>query len=158
MRADSLSFERTMDAHLTGRAIRYVAYVVGALVLLIVAVALFAPLFLDTPAVERELQAKLSQWVHGEVAWESLSIRLLPSPRGALSKVRVEIPGVAEVRAEQVNAHLRLLPFFRGSAEIAEVSLSKPVVRLKVARPVSAEKEPREESTAGPVGRYRAAI
>src|SRR5262245_15452161 len=148
MRADSLSFEPTMNAQLTARAIRYAAYVVGALVLLVVAVALVAPLFLDTPAVERELQAKLSQLVRGEVAWESLSIRLLPSPRGALSKVRVEIPGVAEVRAEQVNAHLRLLPLFRGSAEIAEVSLSKPIVRLNVARSASSEKKAREESKA----------
>src|SRR5262249_10911218 len=59
---------------------------------------------------------------------------------------------------EQVNAHLRLLPLFRGSAEIAEVSLSQPVVRLQVARAASAQKEPREESTAGPVERYRAVI
>jgi hypothetical protein len=147
-----------MDAHLTARAIRYAAYGAGALVLLVVTLALVAPLFLDTPAVERELQAKLSQLVRGEVEWEQLSIRLLPSPRGALSKVRVEIPGVAEVRAEQVNAHLRLLPLFRGSAEIAEVSLSKPVVRLKVARSASSEKKARDEPKAGPVERYRAVV
>ena len=147
-----------MDSHFTIRAARYAAYVAAALLFLIVAFALVLPVFLDTPAVERELQAKLSQLVRGEVAWESLSIRLLPSPRGALSKVHVEIPGVAEVRAEQVNAHLRLLPLFHGRAEIAQVGLSKPVVRLQVARSASSGKEVREESKAGPVEGYRAVI
>ena len=147
-----------MDPHLKIRAVRYAAYVVAALVLLIVAAALVVPIFLDTPAVERELQAKLSRLVHGKVAWERLSIRLLPSPRGALSKVQVEIPGMAEVRAERVDAHLRLLPLFRGSAEIAEVSLSKPVVRLRIAQPGPAGEARDEEPEAGPVETYRAAI
>ena len=121
------------------RAARYAAYAAAALAVLVFAPALLLPLFLDTPAVEHELQAKLSQFIRGEVAWEKLSIRLLPSPRGALSKVRVEIPGLAEVRAEQIDAHLRLLPLLRGRAEIASVSLAHPEVRLEIAPPAAAK-------------------
>src|SRR5262245_51577515 len=108
MRRDSLSFGHIMSGALTrdrlARAARYGAYAAGILVALLVLAALVVPAFLDTPAVERQLQAKLSQAVHGEVAWERLSIRLLPSPRGSLSKVRAEIPGVASVSADQADA------------------------------------------------------
>src|SRR5882672_4707254 len=158
MRRDSLSFAHIMGAHLTVRAARYAVYAAVALVLVLVAIVLVAPLFLDTPAVERALKAKLSQMVQGEVAWEKLSIHLLPSPRGALSAFRAEIPGVASVRAERVDARLRLLPLLRGSAEIASISLSRPAVRISPVAKKAAEEAPPEEKKSGPVMGYRSAI
>src|SRR5882672_6130148 len=158
MRRDSLSFAHIMGAHLTVRAARYAVYAAVALVLVLVAIVLVAPLFLDTPAVERALKAKLSQMVQGEVAWEKLSIHLLPSPRGALSAFRAEIPGVASVRAERVDARLRLLPLLRGSAEIASISLFRPAVRISPVAKKAAEEAPPEEKKSDPVMGYRSAI
>ena len=137
------------------RAARYAGYAALALVALAVAAALVAPAFLDTQRVEDEIQAKLSEAVQGTVAWESLSIRLLPSPRGALRVVRVDIPGTANLRAAEVDVLLRFLPLLRGRAEIASVSLSKPVIALKIA-PSSPAKSAREAP--GPLEAYRAAI
>ena len=140
------------------RAARYAAYGAIGLVALVAAAALVLPAFLDTQRVEAELQAKLSEAVHGEVAWEKLEIRLLPSPRGALSNMRAEIPGTASLRAAEVEAHLRLLPLLRGRAEIASVSLSNPVIALEIAPPPSGKKKPREEAPLDPVEVYRSAI
>src|SRR5882672_11297933 len=145
MRRDSLSFAHIMGAHLTVRAARYAVYAAVALVLVLVAIVLVAPLFLDTPAVERALKAKLS-------------IHLLPSPRGALSAFRAEIPGVASVRAERVDARLRLLPLLRGSAEIASISLFRPAVRISPVAKKAAEEAPPEEKKSDPVMGYRSAI
>jgi AsmA-like protein len=129
------------------RTARYAAYAAGAFVVLVVAAALALPAFLDTPAMERDLQAKLSEAVHGEIAWDKLTLRVLPSPRGSLSRVRADIPGVASIRAEQVDAHLRLLSLLRGRAEIAAVSLSKPAIRLEIVpeKEKPAKKEPRAD-------------
>jgi hypothetical protein len=138
------------------RAARYATYAAIALVVLVVAAALVIPAVIDMRRVEAELQAKLSEWVHGEVAWEKLEIRLLPSPRGALSRVRAEIPGVANVRAAEVEARLRLLPLLRGRAEIASVILSDPVIVLEIAQSSSGEE--REEAPIDPVEAYRSAI
>jgi hypothetical protein len=147
-----------MSGHPTVRAVRYAAYCVAALVVVLVAAALAVPAFLDTPAVERELKQKLSQAVQGEIAWEKLSIRLLPSPRGSLSKVVAEIPGVASVRAESVDARLRLLPLLRGRAEIASVNLEKPSIRLRVAASGPPESAKPEEAGATPVETYRSVV
>src|SRR5262245_13895571 len=156
MRRDSLSSGRIMNADRTRARLVRAAYVAGAVVVLVVLAALLVPLFLDTPAVERQLKAKLSQAVHGDVAWERLSVRLLPSPRGSLSGVKAEIPGVASVGAAQVDAHLRLWPLLHGSAEVASVTLVKPVVRLHIAP--SGDTETEEQPEAGPLDAYRAAV
>jgi hypothetical protein len=140
------------------RAARYAAYGAATLAVLVVAAALLVPLFLDAPAVERELKAKLSQLVQGDVAWEKLSIRLLPSPRGSLTKVRAEIPGAASVSARQVDAHLRLWPLLHGRAEIAAVSLEKPAVRLRIAPSAGAGQRKKEETAANPVEGYRSVV
>lgn len=140
------------------RAARTAAYAALALVALIVAAALVLPAFLNTRRVEAELQAKLSQAVHGEVAWQKLEIRLLPSPRGALSDLRAEIPGTARVRAARVEARLRLLPLLRGRAEITSVSLSKPVIALEIAPPSTGKKKPGDEAPADPVEAYRSVV
>jgi AsmA-like protein len=139
-------------------AARYAAYAAIAIVALAVAAAFVVPAFLDTKQVGAELEAKLSQAVHGTVAWEKLEIRLLPSPRGALGKVRVEIPETASLRAEAADAHLRLLPLLRGRAEIASVSLSKPEIRLEIAPPQPARGKPRGEAPIDPVEGYHSAI
>jgi len=144
---------------LVTRAGRYAVYGAGAVLVAVAAAALLVPAFLDMPAMERELKAKLSQALNGEIAWEKLSIRLLPSPRGSLSKVRAEIPGVASVRAEQLDAHLRLLPLLHGRAEIASVSLSKPEISLDIGAPSPAAKEePRATARRDPVESYRGAV
>jgi uncharacterized protein involved in outer membrane biogenesis len=145
-----------MGGHLAIRALRYGAYGAAALVVLLVAAALVVPMFLDTPAVERELKAKLSQMAHGEIAWDELSIRLLPSPRGALGRARVEIPGTLSLRAERIDVKLQLLPLLRGRAEVASVSALKPVIRLDVAP--SPARKTAEEAPSDPVAAYRSAV
>ena len=155
MGAKSLSFGNPGMRKAVIRSARYVAYFAGAVVALLLAAALILPEFLDMPAVESELQAKLSQAAHGTITWEKLSIRLLPSPRGALRKVLAEIPGVANVRAEQVDVHLRLLPLFRGRAEIASVAVSKPEIRLDIA---PGKAKPQEQTRRDPVEAYRTSV
>ena len=140
------------------RAARFAAYGALALLALLVTAALVIPTLLDTQVVEEELQGKLSQMLRGNITWEKLEIRLLPTPRGALSRVRAEIPEAASVRAEEVEVLLRLLPLLRGRADIATLSLSKPVIELEIAPKPPAKGKPREESRADPVEAYRSII
>ena len=138
------------------RAARYAAYGAFALIALAVIAALVIPALLDTRMVKAELQGKLSQMLRGNITWEKLEIRLLPTPRGALSRVRAEIPETMSVRAEEVEVLLHLLPLLRGRADIASLSLSKPVIELEIALPATGK--PGEESRADPVESYRSII
>ena len=139
------------------RAARYAAYGAALVLVVLVAAALVIPEFLDRRGVEAELQAGLSQAIHGKVSWDELHIRILPAPHGALRQLRAEIPATASVRAEEVDAYLHLLPLLRGKAEIASVRLSKPEVRIDLA-PSAPRTKPAEEAPVNLLDRYRTAV
>ena len=140
------------------RAVRYGAYVVAGLALLLVAAALIIPELLDRPKMAAEIQAKLSKAVGGEVRWEDFSLRILPSPHGNLRGLRVQT-AAATLTTDDATIALRLWPLFLGRAEVASVHVAKPVLRLTV---VPAASVPEEAQTApppkDPMAAYRSAM
>jgi len=116
-----------------GRAVRYFAYLIAAFIVVVAAATFFLPEFLDSPAVRSQIQGKLSQAVGGEVSWESLSVQILPAPRGILHRARVEIPAVVVVRAERMEVRLLFWPLLHGRAEITAVSVARPEIRIDIA-------------------------
>lgn len=140
-----------------GKALRYAVYCVALLGALLVAAALFLPDVLDTPRVRAEIQRVLSEAVRGEVAWDELSVRILPSPHASLRMARLEIPRVASVRAEEAEARLRLRPLFHGRVEITSVAVTRPVIRISVV-PAPADKPKKAAPAADIVGAYRSVM
>ena len=72
---------------------RRLAWGFGALAFALAALVALALALVDAPAVQAELQRRLSEALGGQVTWDSLSIALLPAPHGELRRVRVDIPG-----------------------------------------------------------------
>ena len=101
------------------RALRVALYALGVTLLLVVALILGATVLLDIPAVKTQVEHKLSYALKGEVAWDAVHIRLLPTPRAVLQGVCVNLPGHIDATVEHAQAQLRLLPLFLGHAEIA---------------------------------------
>jgi len=126
------------------KAARYAAYCAAALAAAAIAAALILPEILDTPAVGAGIKRKLSESVQGEVAWDGLRIRILPSPRGVLRQARVEIPGRVSMRAEEIEARLLFWPLLRGRAEITSVSVVRPEIRIDIATSPPAEGQTKE--------------
>lgn len=135
-------------------------YCAIALIAIVVTAAFILPEFLDSPAVRAEIQRKLSETVQGEVAWDDLSIRILPSPRGVLRRAQVKIPGIASVRAEQVEARLLFWPLLRGRAEITTLSVVRPEIRIDIASSPPADGTKKAEDAGGPdpVAIYRSVM
>ena len=143
-----------------GRAIRYFGYLTAAFVVVVAAAAILLPEILDRPAVRSEIQGRLSRIVGGEVAWEKLSIRILPSPRGVLQRARIEIPGVANARAEEIDVHLQFWPLLHGRVEIVAVSVVRPEIRIDIAPSPPADGQTKEvdASSPDPVAIYRSVM
>ena len=140
------------------KAARYSLYGAVALLVAVVSAAFILPEVLDSPAVRAEIQRKLSEVVQGDVAWDDLNIRILPSPRGVLRKAWVELPGIASVRAERIDARLLFWPLLRGRAEITTVSVVRPEIRIDIAPAQTAGKSGEEGADKDPVAAYRSAI
>ena len=114
------------------RAVRYLAWLAAAIVVLVVAAALILPQILDLPTVKAELQRKLSEAVQGEVAWEDLGIRILPSPRAIVRKARIGIPRLLEVSTDELAVRLAFWPLLLGRAEVVSVTLLRPAISLDI--------------------------
>jgi len=142
------------------RLARYFTYCAAALIAIVIAAAFILPELLDSPTVRAEIQRKLSEAVRGEVAWDDLSIRILPSPRGILRKARVVIPGIASVHADQIDARLLFWPLLRGRAEITTVGIVRPEIRIDIATspPVDGAKKVEDASGLDPVAIYHSVM
>lgn len=111
----------------------------GAIALAAVLLVVLGPVLVDTPAVRAEIQRRLAAALHGQVTWQSLTVRLFPSPHGELRGLRIDIPGRLAAAADEVKVDLRLWPLFRGSAELSSVTLRKPSIELPPSGAASAE-------------------
>ena len=124
---------------------RWLTYALTALIVALVAVALIAPHFIDTPAARAEIQRRLDEALGGQISWQALEVRLLPVPHGELRQVRIAIPGKLAADAERVQVNLRIWPLLLGRAEIAAVTLDKPRIRIVAAGGADAQKEEKKE-------------
>src|SRR5262245_45726089 len=132
-----------------------IAIVTGVVVsCLLIAVLFGAPALLRAPWVRVQLEHELSQQLGGHITWQSLQVRLLPSPRALLGGLRFEVPGTVSAGIMEATVYLRLLPLLRGHPEIKSVSAFKPAVKIRV----TAASPPTGAPATNPVAAYRSAL
>jgi len=112
------------------RALRWTAWLAAGAVVLLAAAALSLPYLIDSTAVQRELEHRVSTALHGQVSWESLELRLLPVPRGDLHRARLSIPGTLEASVARAEIELKLRPLLAGQVEIAAIRISQPTLSV----------------------------
>src|SRR5688572_13371300 len=132
--------------------LKRLAWGIVALLLAASALLVVGDWLLGTPAVKAAVQQRVSAALGGQIAWDDLELRLLPVPRAELRKVRIEIPEVVALRADQVDAYLRLRPLLRGQVEVASFSVRHPEIR------VAASRTRKEDGPLDPVAAYRRAV
>jgi uncharacterized protein involved in outer membrane biogenesis len=97
----------------------------------------------DTPKIRAQLAEKLSGVVNGHVSWETLKIRLLPRPHAEIRAVHVALPNLLTLDVGTAQVQIRLLPLFRGRAEVQAITLERPSVDVWISS--GAKPEPREQ-------------
>ncbi|GGF59841.1 cell envelope biogenesis protein AsmA [Azorhizobium oxalatiphilum] len=55
---------------------------------------------------------------------------LLPAPRIVLDRIQLSMPGTAALESERLTARLSLLPLLMGRAEVASVTLERPILTM----------------------------
>jgi len=136
------------------RAAGVFAFAAGALALGMIGLVLALPWLVDLPSVRVQLQQRLSAIAGGDVSWERLELRLLPTPRGVVEGMRLEMGPVLGARAARVEARLNLWALLRGRAELTSLTADGPQVRFA---PVPEGKpQTRREVAADALAVYRA--
>ncbi|HEX5093972.1 MAG TPA: AsmA-like C-terminal domain-containing protein [Burkholderiales bacterium] len=135
---------------LARRLWRYLLWTVAGVVALLVLAVGAAWVLVDQDWVQARVQRRLSEFAHGEIAWETLRIRLLPLPGATLTGGRAEIAGTVRVLLGEAEVDLRLLPLLSGRVEIARFRIDKPAARVQLPAESPAPASPPQESTDPP--------
>jgi AsmA protein len=114
--------------------LKWLAIIVGALVLLVVAAALALPFVLDTPALQAYVSQAATQALGRPVKFVSLSISVLPLPSVRLRGLQVaEDPAFGAgpfLTVGEGRIGIRLWPLFSGRVEMADLTLEEPRIAL----------------------------
>src|SRR5215469_4832046 len=146
-----------MLSHLP-KSLRWSLGIALGLFVLLTAAVLIGERLIDTPTIRAQLAAKLSRVLNGHVSWETLEIRLLPRPHAEIRGVHVALPNVLTLEVGRARVQIRLLPLFRGNAEVQAITLERPSVEVWISS--GAKGEPREQSSQPivPIELYRNAM
>jgi hypothetical protein len=124
-------------AHVTSprsrKVIRWSLGVFAGLLMLLVAAVWVAQWLIDTPSFRADLSQKLSAAVNGKVTWSGLDFRVLPRPHAVVRDAYFEMPNIVKVEVANVDVTLRLLPLFRGRAELQSIDILQPQVDVWIA-------------------------
>jgi hypothetical protein len=114
---------------------------------------------IDTPSVRADLSKKLSEAVNGQVTWQALEIRFFPLPHGIVRDAHFEIPNLVKVDVATADVTLRMLPLFRGNAELKSVTVLQPNVDVWIANSPDDSSDTGEKSTTkSPLEIYRSVM
>src|SRR5215469_5816297 len=146
-----------MLSHLP-KLLRWSLGIALGLFVLLTAAVLIGERLIDTPTIRAQLAAKLSRVLNGHVSWQTLEIRLLPRPHAEIRGVHVALPNVLTLEVGRAQVQIRLLPLFRGNAEVQAITLERPSVDFWISS--GAKREPREQSSQPivPIVLYRNAM
>ncbi|NLR96490.1 AsmA family protein [Rhizobium sp. P38BS-XIX] len=109
----------------------------GGLLVVVLFVALLAPLFIDWTDFRKNFEDQASRIIGKKVTVHgTVDARLLPFPSVTLHDVRVgqEADGTPLVQIAEFSMDAELAPFLSGEALIFDMRVSKPKVRLRLAK------------------------
>src|SRR4051812_43614833 len=111
-----------------------VARRVVATIIIVVALALLLPPFINVNRYRARMASSLSSAVGRPVKIGEVEMRLIPQPGFVMANVEIaddpEVSSEPILRAEQVIADLRLSSLWRGRLEIAKLSLKYPSLNV----------------------------
>jgi AsmA protein len=116
------------------RVMKKLLWIVAGLILILAAVVLVAPGFVDLGSFKRTYLPLVEDAIHRKVDVGEVRLRLVPAPSIRLSSLKVsdtpDFPDNTFFAAEQIQLRLKLWPLLRGRFEVTELILDKPVVNL----------------------------
>ena len=113
------------------------AYIVSALLTLLILVAVITPFFLDLNDYKSDIAAVVKDATGRDLAIDGdIAVSLLPVPTVKVARVRFSnLDGAAVpdmVRIGVVEASIALMPLFSGTIEVGSLAFVEPVIELEI--------------------------
>ncbi len=102
----------------------------ASVVLLLIALALLAPMLIEQKFIRGEIVRELSRSLNSEVQAGDVALSLLPRPCVVAHGVSLAFSSGASASIKKASVYLALLPLLRGDVQPAQVSLDTPEMNV----------------------------
>ena len=134
---------------LKGKHFCYAA-ISGFLAIVIIAVTVFVPIYLNSAGVKNKIQTAVQEkLVGGKVSYEKIDISLFPRPQVTIEGLRLAYPHTFRGTLRSLSIAPQILPLFRGRVQFSKIRVQEPDFRIIVpaAKPDSTSEAPTLEET-----------
>ena len=106
--------------------------VAGFLAILIFAVTVVVPLYLNSAAVKNKIQTAVQEKLGGKVSYEKIDISLFPRPRVTIEGLSLAYPRTFRGTLRSLSIAPQILPLFRGRVQFSKIRIQEPDFRIAV--------------------------
>lgn len=117
-----------------------VAGAFGFLVVLLLALSISMPWWINGEAFKAGILARFSSGVGGTVRYERLDISWFPRPRIVVRRLELAVPQRASGTIESLTLYPALFPLFRGGYHLARIRADGPDLAVEIPGPGKGEK------------------
>ncbi|HEY6010856.1 MAG TPA: AsmA family protein, partial [Nitrospirota bacterium] len=104
--------------------------VVSLLAVLLIAIVVLAPAYLDSTGVKSKIQAAVSEKLGGKVSYERIDLSLFPRPHVIIRQLRLAYPRTFRGTLQSLTIYPRLFPLFRKQFRFSKIQVQEPDFRI----------------------------
>lgn len=126
------------------------AAIAGFLAIVMIAVTVVVPMYLNSAGIKSKLQAAVDEkLVGGKVSYGKIDISLFPRPQVTIEGLRLAYPRTFRGTLGSLSIFPQILPLFKGRVQFSKIRIEEPDFRIimPAAKPDSASGAPTLEET-----------
>ncbi len=102
------------------------AIVAGFLAILIFAVTVVVPLYLNSAGVKNKIQAAVQEKLNGKVSYEKIDVSLFPRPRVTIEGLSLAYPRTFRGTLRSLSIAPQILPLLKGRVQVSMIRMHAP--------------------------------
>jgi hypothetical protein len=106
--------------------------ITGFLAVLIIAVTVFVPMYLNSAGVKNKIQTAVEEKLGGKVTYGKIDISLFPRPQVTIEQLRLAYPRTFKGTLRSLSIAPQILPLFKGRVEFSKIRIQEPDFRIIV--------------------------
>lgn len=114
------------------RIFRWILWVAGGVLLLLVGLHLLLPFLVNTHAVKSRILEMAGERIPGQLDTVSLSPRLLPLPHLMLADLRYHLPGKLILQIDSVDVYPQIAPLIGGRIQLKSMDVRSPQISIEL--------------------------
>jgi hypothetical protein len=104
--------------------------IVGLLAVLLTAVIILTPVYLDSTETKNKIQAAVSEKLGGKVSYESIDLSIFPRPHVTVKQLHLAYPHTFRGTLESLTIYPHLLPLLKRQFQFSRIQILEPDFRI----------------------------